>query len=211
MLKINFFTVLLLLFILSLVYQIKKFNKNKPEDCLSAFKFNNISGLILFLGILGSKTVFQFWKIWFLKCKKWIFSIFSKHFKDILDVKYRFKTCLGHQGGPFHTIYHDFRALYHIFRKSDFWSNREFWWFFEQFLDFKQAPGANWEFKGAFEYAKWLNTCISLSGTPQITLMSYIQQRRLQFSKIKDVNDFEVKKWSKISVYRNFKGAVRRL
>ena len=51
MLKINVFTGLLLLFILSLIYQIKKFNKNKPEDCLSAFKFNNISGLILFLSI----------------------------------------------------------------------------------------------------------------------------------------------------------------
>ena len=51
MLKINTFTGLLILFILSLIYQIKKFNKNKPQDCLSAFKFNNISGLILFLGI----------------------------------------------------------------------------------------------------------------------------------------------------------------
>ena len=51
MLKINVFTGLLLLFILSLIYQIKKFNKNKPEDCLSAIKFNNISGLILFLSI----------------------------------------------------------------------------------------------------------------------------------------------------------------
>ena len=51
MLKINIFTGLLLLFILSLIYQIKKFNKNKPEDCLSAFKFNNVSGLILFLSI----------------------------------------------------------------------------------------------------------------------------------------------------------------
>ena len=51
MLKLNIFTGLLVLFILSLIYQIKKFNKNKPEDCLSAFKFNNISGLILFLSI----------------------------------------------------------------------------------------------------------------------------------------------------------------
>ena len=51
MLKINFFTGLLMLFILSLIYQVKKFNKKKPEDCLSAFKFNNISGLILFLSI----------------------------------------------------------------------------------------------------------------------------------------------------------------
>ncbi|MAV06043.1 MAG: 4-hydroxybenzoate octaprenyltransferase [Candidatus Pelagibacter sp.] len=51
MLRLNIFTILLIFFILSLIYQIKKFNKNKPEDCLSAFKFNNISGLILFLSI----------------------------------------------------------------------------------------------------------------------------------------------------------------
>jgi len=51
MLKINIFTILLIFFILSLVFQIKKFNKHKAEDCLNAFKFNNISGLILFLSI----------------------------------------------------------------------------------------------------------------------------------------------------------------
>jgi len=51
MLRLNIFTVLLIFFILSLIYQIKKFNKRKPEDCLNAFKFNNISGLILFLSI----------------------------------------------------------------------------------------------------------------------------------------------------------------
>ena len=38
-------------FILTLIYQVKKFNKDKPKDCLNAFKFNNISGLILFLSI----------------------------------------------------------------------------------------------------------------------------------------------------------------
>ena len=51
MLKLNIFTILLMLFILSLIYQIKRFNKKKAEDCLNAFKFNNISGLILFLSI----------------------------------------------------------------------------------------------------------------------------------------------------------------
>ena len=51
MLGFNVFSSLLVFFILSLVYQIKKFNKNKAEDCLNAFKFNNISGLILFIGI----------------------------------------------------------------------------------------------------------------------------------------------------------------
>ena len=51
MLGLNIFTILLIFFILSLIYQIKKFNKHKAKDCLNAFKFNNISGLILFLSI----------------------------------------------------------------------------------------------------------------------------------------------------------------
>ena len=51
MLGLNIFTILLIFFILSLIYQVKKFNKNKAEDCLNAFKFNNISGLLLFLSI----------------------------------------------------------------------------------------------------------------------------------------------------------------
>ena len=48
---LNVFSILFLTFILSLVYQVKKFNKNKPKSCLSAFKFNNISGLLLLLSI----------------------------------------------------------------------------------------------------------------------------------------------------------------
>jgi len=51
MLGLNIFTILLIFFILSLIYQVKKFNKHKAEDCLNAFKFNNISGLLLFLSI----------------------------------------------------------------------------------------------------------------------------------------------------------------
>ena len=47
----NIFTILLILFFLSLIFQIIKFNKHKSKDCLNAFKFNNISGLILFLSI----------------------------------------------------------------------------------------------------------------------------------------------------------------
>ena len=46
---ISFFFVLL--FILSLLFQILKFNKNKPLSCLESFKINNLSGLFLFLGI----------------------------------------------------------------------------------------------------------------------------------------------------------------
>ena len=47
----NFSTYFIFLFFFSLVYQIIKFKKNKPASCLHAFKFNNYSGLFLFLGI----------------------------------------------------------------------------------------------------------------------------------------------------------------
>ena len=47
----NIFTVMLFFFILSLFYQVKKFNKNNPGDCLKSFRLNNYSGLILFMGI----------------------------------------------------------------------------------------------------------------------------------------------------------------
>ncbi len=52
-LKFNLFTLCLTLFFLSLVYQINKINILKAKDCLTAFKSNNLSGLILFLGILS--------------------------------------------------------------------------------------------------------------------------------------------------------------
>jgi len=48
---INFFTLFLLVFFLSLFYQLKTFKKEKQESCLMAFKINNLSGLILFLSI----------------------------------------------------------------------------------------------------------------------------------------------------------------
>jgi len=51
--NLNIFTISLTLFCLTLIYQIFIFNSRKPETCLKAFKFNNISGLILFLGILS--------------------------------------------------------------------------------------------------------------------------------------------------------------
>ena len=50
-LKLDFSTFFIFLFLLSLVYQILKFNKNKPSSCLQMFKLNNFSGLFLFLGI----------------------------------------------------------------------------------------------------------------------------------------------------------------
>jgi 4-hydroxybenzoate polyprenyltransferase len=50
----NMFSLLLLLFILSLVYQIINFNKKKPKTCLNSFKINNYSGLFLFLSFIAT-------------------------------------------------------------------------------------------------------------------------------------------------------------
>jgi len=49
----NLFSMIFILFCLSLIYQVKIFNSRKPITCLKAFKLNNISGFILFLGILS--------------------------------------------------------------------------------------------------------------------------------------------------------------
>ena len=49
---LNIFSLIMLCFILSLIYQIKIFKKDNPQSCLKAFKLNNISGLLLFLSIL---------------------------------------------------------------------------------------------------------------------------------------------------------------
>ena len=49
----NFLTFFMILFILSLVYQIQIFDKTNPQSCLKAFKSNNFSGLSMFLGILS--------------------------------------------------------------------------------------------------------------------------------------------------------------
>ncbi len=47
----NIFSFFLILFVLSLVYQILKLNKNKSKDYLKLFKINNFTGLFLFVGI----------------------------------------------------------------------------------------------------------------------------------------------------------------
>jgi 4-hydroxybenzoate polyprenyltransferase len=49
---INLFSILLILFIITLFYQILKFNKKKPKTCLKMFKLNNISGLTLLISLL---------------------------------------------------------------------------------------------------------------------------------------------------------------
>jgi len=49
---LNYFTFFIILFIMSLIFQIKIFDKKRPSSCLRAFKTNNFSGLILFMGFL---------------------------------------------------------------------------------------------------------------------------------------------------------------
>ena len=48
-LKIDYYLIFVFIFMLSLFYQIKIYDKQKPMSCLKAFKFNNISGLSLFI------------------------------------------------------------------------------------------------------------------------------------------------------------------
>ena len=50
-LGLNSSTLLMTIYILSLIYQIIKFRKNDPKECLKNFKVNNLSGLFLFSGI----------------------------------------------------------------------------------------------------------------------------------------------------------------
>ena len=51
---LNIFTVLFIIFILSLIYQVYKLKISKPEISLKLFKLNNYSGLLLFLSILST-------------------------------------------------------------------------------------------------------------------------------------------------------------
>ena len=49
-LKINYSIIFLGIYFLTLLYQIKIFNLRNPSNCLKAFKINNLSGLMVFLG-----------------------------------------------------------------------------------------------------------------------------------------------------------------
>ena len=52
--EINIYPLILsLFFILSLVYQIKIFNADKPKTCLHSFRINNLTGIFIFLYILS--------------------------------------------------------------------------------------------------------------------------------------------------------------
>ena len=48
----NFFTLVLSLFVSSLIFQVVTFSKDNKESCLKMFRMNNLSGLIFFLCIL---------------------------------------------------------------------------------------------------------------------------------------------------------------
>ena len=49
-LKINYSIIFLGIYFLTLLYQIKIFSLRNPSNCLRAFKINNLSGLLVFLG-----------------------------------------------------------------------------------------------------------------------------------------------------------------
>ena len=54
MLKINiYYFIFSLFFILSLIYQMIIFQSHNSESCLKAFKFNNITGILIFLSIFS--------------------------------------------------------------------------------------------------------------------------------------------------------------
>jgi len=48
-LKITYFLIFLIIFMVSLLYQIRIYNTKDPERCLRAFRLNNLSGLSIFL------------------------------------------------------------------------------------------------------------------------------------------------------------------
>jgi len=49
----NIFSILLFFSILTLLYQVLKFDKNESDTCLKLFKLNNFTGLIIFIGIFS--------------------------------------------------------------------------------------------------------------------------------------------------------------
>ena len=50
-LSVNISTLILIIFFLSLIYQLFNFEQKKPSSCLETFKMNNFSGFILFLSL----------------------------------------------------------------------------------------------------------------------------------------------------------------
>ena len=50
---LNLFLLLIIIYMLTLIYQLKIFNAKNANNCLKAFRYNNITGLILFFSILN--------------------------------------------------------------------------------------------------------------------------------------------------------------
>ena len=50
--RFNYSTLLMTMFFLTLIFQIKIFNKKNSNSCLKAFRLNNLSGLLMFFSIL---------------------------------------------------------------------------------------------------------------------------------------------------------------
>ena len=50
---VNIFSFFFIFLLISLAYQVKKFDKNNPKICLQLFKLNNLTGLIVFITILS--------------------------------------------------------------------------------------------------------------------------------------------------------------
>ena len=58
MLETNKYLILLSIpFIITFIYQLKMFKKNKPKTCLAAFKTNNLTGFFIFIFIFSFKIV----------------------------------------------------------------------------------------------------------------------------------------------------------
>ena len=53
----KFLLPLSLLFITTLAYQVKIFDSSKPSSCLTAFKINNLTGMLIFLFIFSFKIL----------------------------------------------------------------------------------------------------------------------------------------------------------
>jgi len=51
-LSVNFFSLFLIMFYMSLIYQLKIFKKENDSSCLRAFRINNLSGFFLFVSIM---------------------------------------------------------------------------------------------------------------------------------------------------------------
>ena len=50
---LNLSTILIIMFLISLFYQLKIFDKDNPLSCLKAFKINNLSGFLVFSSIVS--------------------------------------------------------------------------------------------------------------------------------------------------------------